>query len=159
MADVKAGTVEKKASSVESRWNAAGTWEEKDMGAAPREELERIFAEDFVLFADGENTKVCSCKATVTGDCQAYNIRGRSRLGYEFKVNVSWKGTFEGEEVSGDFEIPDLDSSDLDSLDIREKLNSKTSEASKRASAALKKGARPAVKRACEEMSKRILER
>mmetsp|Transcript_59021 Transcript_59021/g.172786 ORF Transcript_59021/g.172786 Transcript_59021/m.172786 type:complete len:190 (+) Transcript_59021:63-632(+) len=151
-------TAQVETSSTGSRWNAAGTWEEKNVSAAAREELERILSEEWLLL-EGENTRVCSCKAVVTGESQAFNIRGRSRLGFEFQVKVSWKGSFEGEDVSGDFEIPELDSSDIDGVEIRDKSGSKASEASKRCAAALKKGARPAVKKACEELSKRILER
>mmetsp|Transcript_95026 Transcript_95026/g.268544 ORF Transcript_95026/g.268544 Transcript_95026/m.268544 type:complete len:198 (-) Transcript_95026:86-679(-) len=154
----QAEEIEKKASSVGSSWNAAGTWEEKDMSAASREELQRLLSDDFLLL-EGENTRICACSATVTGDAQAYNIRGRPRLGFEFKVKVSWKGTFEGEEVSGDFDIPELDSSDVDGIEIRPRSSSKASEATKRAAAALQRGGRPALKRACEELSKTMLER
>mmetsp|Transcript_98443 Transcript_98443/g.317372 ORF Transcript_98443/g.317372 Transcript_98443/m.317372 type:complete len:205 (+) Transcript_98443:79-693(+) len=154
----QAGTLEKKSSSVGSSWNVAGTWEEKDMSAVSREALEQILSNDFLLL-EGEGTRICACKASITGDAQAYHIRGRPRLGFEFKGKISWKGTFEGEEVSGDLELQELDSSDLDGLELREKKSSSASEASKRASASLVKGARPAVKRACEELSKRMLER
>jgi len=145
-----------------SSWNVAGTWEEKDTSVIAREELERILSSgDFVLL-DGEGTRICVTKASITGDSYAYNIRGRPRLGFELKVKISWEGTFEGQEVSGDLDISELDSSDLDGMDIREKKPSgkaAPSEASKKASAALKKGAMPAMKRACEELRKNILER
>mmetsp|Transcript_23747 Transcript_23747/g.48388 ORF Transcript_23747/g.48388 Transcript_23747/m.48388 type:complete len:197 (+) Transcript_23747:1-591(+) len=142
--------------SVGSSWNAAGTWEEKDMSAPARAELERILSdESFTLLESEGGSRVFPCKATVTGDSQAYNIRGRPRLGFEFKVKVTWKGTFDGQDVSGQFEIAELDSSDLDSIEIRP--SGMSSDASKKAGEALKRGARPAVKRAVEELSKAML--
>mmetsp|Transcript_105707 Transcript_105707/g.295987 ORF Transcript_105707/g.295987 Transcript_105707/m.295987 type:complete len:197 (+) Transcript_105707:71-661(+) len=142
-------------SSVGSSWNAAGTWEEKDMSVAARAELERILSDESLALLEGANTKVVACKATVTGDSQAYNIRGRPRLGFEFKVKCSWKGTFEGEEVSGEFQIPEFDSSDLDGFEIRP--SGKSSDASGKAAEALRKGARPAMKRAAETLSANML--
>ncbi|CAK0860286.1 unnamed protein product, partial [Prorocentrum cordatum] len=91
---------------VGSSWNAAGTWEEKEMGPISRPELESILCEDGfpLLEADG-GTRICGTSATVTGESQAYNICGRPRLGFEFEVKVQWKGTFEGEDVEGKMEI------------------------------------------------------
>ncbi|CAE7683471.1 unnamed protein product [Symbiodinium sp. CCMP2456] len=147
-----------KADSVSSSWNSAGTWEEKDMGVAARTELEKILGDEsfFLLQLDDKN-KVQATKVTVTGDSSAYHIRGRPRLGFEFTVKLSWKGFFEGEEVVGELEVQDLDSSDLDGFEIRPKP--KTGEASKRAAAALKSGARPAIKKAAELLSQRLLVR
>ncbi|CAK9113579.1 unnamed protein product [Durusdinium trenchii] len=111
--------------------------------------------ESFALLDEGGN-KVQGFNATVTGDSQAYHIRGRSRLGYEFKVKLSWKGSFGGKEVSGELDIQDLDSSDLDGFDVRPKPKNADS---KSAAEALKKGARPAVKKAAEMLSQRLLAR
>ncbi|CAK9083764.1 Aha1_N domain-containing protein, partial [Durusdinium trenchii] len=142
--------------SVGSSWNSAGTWEEKDMSVPARAELEKILTdESFALLDEGGN-KVQGFNATVTGDSQAYHIRGRSRLGYEFKVKLSWKGSFGGKEVSGELDIQDLDSSDLDGFDVRPKPKNADS---KSAAEALKKGARPAVKKAAEMLSQRLLAR
>ncbi|OLQ14235.1 hypothetical protein AK812_SmicGene1645 [Symbiodinium microadriaticum] len=147
-----------KADSVSSSWNSAGTWEEKDMGVAARTELEKILGDEnsFLLQLDDKN-KVQATKVTVTGDSSAYHIRGRPRLGFEFTVKLSWKGFFDGEEVLGELEVQDLDSSDLDGFEIRPKP--KAGEASKRAAAALKSGARPAIKKAAELLSQRLLVR
>eukprot|EP00933_Yihiella_yeosuensis_P044331 TRINITY_DN3942_c2_g6_i1.p1 TRINITY_DN3942_c2_g6~~TRINITY_DN3942_c2_g6_i1.p1 ORF type:complete len:187 (+),score=54.30 TRINITY_DN3942_c2_g6_i1:107-667(+) len=143
------------ASAVGSSWNSAGTWEEKNMGSAAREELEKIFCEEsFVLFSK-DGAQVSCSKASVSGDCNAYHIRGRPRLGFEFKVKISWKGTFDGESVSGELEIQDLDSSDLDGVDIR--ATTKADGAAKKAAEALKKGAKPAIKQAAELLSQRLL--
>mmetsp|Transcript_2284 Transcript_2284/g.4156 ORF Transcript_2284/g.4156 Transcript_2284/m.4156 type:complete len:195 (-) Transcript_2284:157-741(-) len=145
-----------KADSVSSSWNSAGTWEEKDMSSLAIEELQKIFCDkNFALMENGSADRVCAVAATVSGDCQAYHIRGRPRLGFELTVNLSWKGTFNGEEVTGDLSVQDLDSSDLDGFEIRS--TTKGSEASKKAADALKKGARPAIKKAAELLSQRLL--
>eukprot|EP00928_Gymnodinium_smaydae_P048122 TRINITY_DN32158_c0_g1_i1.p1 TRINITY_DN32158_c0_g1~~TRINITY_DN32158_c0_g1_i1.p1 ORF type:complete len:196 (-),score=57.63 TRINITY_DN32158_c0_g1_i1:141-728(-) len=143
-------------SSVGSSWNAAGTWEEKDMSAAVRSTLSEILCEEGFVLYEAEGMKVTATNATVVGDSQAYNIRGRPRLGYELKVTAKWTGTVDGEEVSGDLSIDDLDSSDLDGVELRATGKSGHA-ASKRAADALKKGARPAIKRAAEELNKRLL--
>eukprot|EP00913_Durusdinium_trenchii_P009920 g9311.t1 len=109
--------------------------------------------ESFALLDEGGN-KVQGFNATVTGDSQAYHIRGRSRLGYEFKVKLSWKGSFGGKEL--EIVRKDLDSSDLDGFDVRPKPKNADS---KSAAEALKKGARPAVKKAAEMLSQRLLAR
>mmetsp|Transcript_93222 Transcript_93222/g.246429 ORF Transcript_93222/g.246429 Transcript_93222/m.246429 type:complete len:206 (+) Transcript_93222:71-688(+) len=144
---------------VGSSWNAAGTWEEKEMGPISRPELESILCEDGfpLLEADG-GTRICGTSATVTGESQAYNICGRPRLGFEFEVKVQWKGTFEGEDVEGKMEIKDLDSTDLDGCEVRP-TTKQGSEAAKKAVEKLKKEAKPFIKKAAEELSKRMLAR
>mmetsp|Transcript_40705 Transcript_40705/g.64021 ORF Transcript_40705/g.64021 Transcript_40705/m.64021 type:complete len:191 (+) Transcript_40705:53-625(+) len=141
---------------VGSSWNSAGTWEEKDMSVTARAELEKILTDESFSLIDADGNKVRGVTATVTGDSQAYHIRGRSRLGYEFKVKLTWKGSFDGKEVSGELDIQDLDSSDLDGFDIRPKPKNADS---KSAAEALKKSARPAVKKAAELLSQRLLAR
>ncbi|CAJ1375386.1 unnamed protein product [Effrenium voratum] len=141
---------------VGSSWNSAGTWEEKDTTAPARAELEKILTDETFALLDADGNKVIGCTATITGDSQAYHIRGRPRLGFEFQVKLSWKGSFEGKEVSGDLDIQDLDSSDLDGFDIRPKPKNSDSKA---AAEALKKSARPAIKKAAELLTQRMLAR
>lgn len=143
-----------------SRWNSAGTWEEKDVGAIAHTELEQVLCDPAfaILVIESDGTKVRITRATITGDANLVCIRGKPRVGHEFKVCCDWSGTFGSEEVSGKLEIDDLDSSDLDGIEIRPTGKS-GSDASKRAAEALKKGARAAFKRAAEELQRRILER
>eukprot|EP00747_Dinoflagellata_sp_TGD_P164322 gnl/TRDRNA2_/TRDRNA2_184109_c0_seq1.p1 gnl/TRDRNA2_/TRDRNA2_184109_c0~~gnl/TRDRNA2_/TRDRNA2_184109_c0_seq1.p1 ORF type:complete len:202 (+),score=56.01 gnl/TRDRNA2_/TRDRNA2_184109_c0_seq1:81-686(+) len=155
--DVK---VEEAQSSQKSRWNSAGTWEEKDISKAARPELEQVLtAEDFVLFEEGTATKVRVSSATVTGEAQIFVVRGTPRVGFEFQLTVHWEGTYDGEDVSGELRIEELDSSDLDGLEIRT-CKPKGSPPSAKATAAanaLKKGARPGFRRAVERLQKIIL--
>merc|ERR1719379_2377579 len=127
------------------------------MGPASRTELEQILSDPSFTLLSGEGTKINATSVTVTGDASLYNIRGRARLGYEFKVSCNWSGTFGGEEVSGKLDIVDFDSSDLDGIEIKVTAK-KDSEASSRAADKLKKGAKPAFKRASEELQRRILD-
>merc|ERR1719215_1600676 len=51
-----------------SRWNTAGTWEEKDMSAVSRPELERVLCDSsFSILDEADGNKICITKATVTG--------------------------------------------------------------------------------------------
>jgi hypothetical protein len=142
-------------SSVGSSWNSAGTWEEKDMTAPAKACLQEIVCDEGFFLIRGENTSVKVSSATVTGESQAYNIRGRPRLGFEFKAQLSWIGTFEGEDVNGELEVKDLDSSDMSGFVLRP---TGTGDASKKAADVLKAEARQSIIAACEELSRRMLE-
>mmetsp|Transcript_23970 Transcript_23970/g.44032 ORF Transcript_23970/g.44032 Transcript_23970/m.44032 type:complete len:193 (+) Transcript_23970:90-668(+) len=142
-----------------SKWNSAGTYEEKDVSTKACKLFEEILCEDCIILlgqADGQ-TKLQASSATVTGNAQNLHVRGTPRLGFEFKINLSWKGTFEGEEVKGELTIDDLDSSMMDDFEIRPKASG-TTDGSKKAAEALKKGARAAIKAAADDLSKRMLE-
>lgn len=140
-----------------SRWNTAGTWEEKDVGKRARTELERVLCQDsFVLF-EGEESRISCTSATVTGDAQVYHIRGTSRLGYEFKVKLKWKGTFEGKEVSGRINVADFDSTDVDGVEIKATPNEAADVASNKAAVALRRSAKLALKTAIKQVADTVL--
>mmetsp|Transcript_29761 Transcript_29761/g.68530 ORF Transcript_29761/g.68530 Transcript_29761/m.68530 type:complete len:196 (-) Transcript_29761:73-660(-) len=141
-----------------SKWNSAGTYEEKDVSTKACKLFEEILCEDCLILlgqAEGQ-TKLQASSATVTGTAQNLNVRGTPRLGFEFKITLTWKGSFEGEEVKGELTIDDLDSSMMDDFEIRPKTSGSTDN-SKKAAEAMKKGARAAIKAAADDLSKRML--
>eukprot|EP00929_Paragymnodinium_shiwhaense_P110225 TRINITY_DN7704_c0_g1_i4.p1 TRINITY_DN7704_c0_g1~~TRINITY_DN7704_c0_g1_i4.p1 ORF type:complete len:199 (+),score=60.78 TRINITY_DN7704_c0_g1_i4:109-705(+) len=146
------------ANAIGSMWNKAGTWEEKEIGAQARPALEQIFTREGFYLLRGEGTELTVKSATVTGDAQAFHIRGRPRIGFELKVRLKWAGTFEGADVDGDLEIPELDSSDLDGFELRLTPKGGDDAAKKKAADALKKSSRPSIKAAAEELIATFLE-
>lgn len=158
--EVAAATEEPKAeepaAKIGSMWNKAGTWEEKDISAQAKPLLQEILCKEGFFLIKGDGTEVTVKAATVTGDAQAFHIRGRPRIGFELKVRMSWKGTFAGEEVEGNLEIPELDSTDLDGFELRP--TPKAGEAAKKAADALRKGAKSSIKAAAEELIATFLE-
>merc|ERR1712217_901498 len=113
--------------------------------------------ENFVLMhGDDGTTSIKVVSASVSGDAQAYNIRGKPRLGFEFTVKLSWKGTFKGEEVAGDLAINDLDSSDIDGFELKP-TGKAGNAAAKTCADALKKGAKASIKAATTKLSEKML--
>ena len=70
---------------------------------------------------EGEGHRIAATSATVTGESDVFYVNSKLRLGFELAVKLKWSGTFDGEEVSGDLEVPDLDSS-MDSFDVKAKV-------------------------------------
>lgn len=144
--------LERRDSAGVSSWNKAGTWEEKDVSPAARKELEEIFiAGKAGNLADG--VSVASCK--VEGECQVFVVRGTPRLGYELKVKLSWKGAFDGAPVSGDLEIPALESDDPDGFEF--KLKPDGNERSKAAAKVIKEQGKQVVKEAMKLLKQHFI--
>lgn len=82
--------------------------------------------------------------AEVTGESQIFVVRGNPRLGYELNVKIQWRGSFDGGEVSGDLEIPALESDDADGFEL--KMKPAPDPKSKAAATAIKEKGREVVK-------------
>lgn len=139
------------------RWNTAGTWEEKDVSASARNQLQEILCptgEGAAPFCLVGGVSVTS--ANVTGECQIYVVRGRPRLGYELKLNLKWKGEFDGSPVTGSMEIPALESDDADGFEL--KLKPDGNQNSKAAADAIRKDTgKQAIKEAVKRLTEHFL--
>jgi len=115
-----------------------------------------------LLEKDGA-TQIRATSTTISGEATAFNNGGKFqpvRIIVEFHMNITWKGMFEGKEVSGEIEVQDLDSSDLDSMEFCAKaIGPSNMEACKQAAEALQTEAKPVVKRAADEMCRRLSRR
>nr|ABV22353.1 conserved hypothetical protein [Noctiluca scintillans] len=140
-----------------SKWNSAGTWEQKNVSSTATPLLQQILCEEAFVLLEGEGHRIAATSATVTGESDVFYVNSKLRLGFELAVKLKWSGTFDGEEVSGDLEVPDLDSS-MDSFDVKAKAKAPATAAGKKAADALKSGAKPAIRRAKDELVRRMLE-
>jgi len=140
---------------------SATSWDEKDVSYIAQRELERILSkENCVLVERGGETRVHVSSASVTGEAKAYNNGGKPIIIVEFQMKLIWKGMFDGMEIQGEMNVEDLDSSDLDSFELHAKgIGFNNTEACKEAAQALQKDARPVIKRATNELCKRLSQR
>lgn len=88
-----------------SRWNAAGTWEERDMSSWAHSRLTALLA-----FNSGALAVSCT---KVTGDATLVFTRGKKRVGFDLAVQCEWRGRLDGgsggDEVRGGIELPSVD--------------------------------------------------
>jgi activator of HSP90 ATPase len=97
-----------------SPWNAAGTWEERDVSTWAEQRIKQLIGSyQFPSLEDGGCVKIKSVKK-VEGRASVIYVRGKKKVGYEFRVEVDW----EGENASGSIELPDLSDYDTD-IDVR----------------------------------------
>ena len=98
-----------------SRWNAAGTWEEKDLSSWAHSRLTSL-----LLFTSSTVPPLdVSCTA-VKGDATAVFTRGKKKVGYDLAITCDWKGRARagGEEVKGALELPSVDQTSDDDFEM-----------------------------------------
>jgi len=92
-----------------SKWNAAGTFEEKDVGRWARDRLDALVRERGTFAVDvdvaggrrrGEArvTRASKCE----GEATIVVIRGKPKHGFDFEVELEWCATFESEDDEGE---------------------------------------------------------
>eukprot|EP01006_Ploeotia_vitrea_P051577 TRINITY_DN67579_c4_g3_i1.p1 TRINITY_DN67579_c4_g3~~TRINITY_DN67579_c4_g3_i1.p1 ORF type:complete len:373 (-),score=229.32 TRINITY_DN67579_c4_g3_i1:837-1955(-) len=95
-----------------SKWNTAGTYEERDLTKWAHDRLAEVLAGVTVPpFADGE-LSFDAKKWKVTGECHTALVRGKVRATFELVVNGVWSGSYNGKAVKGKVSIPNLDETD-----------------------------------------------
>eukprot|EP00586_Coscinodiscus_wailesii_P014731 CAMPEP_0172495484 /NCGR_PEP_ID=MMETSP1066-20121228/71407_1 /TAXON_ID=671091 /ORGANISM="Coscinodiscus wailesii, Strain CCMP2513" /LENGTH=411 /DNA_ID=CAMNT_0013267193 /DNA_START=106 /DNA_END=1341 /DNA_ORIENTATION=- len=93
-----------------SAWNKAGTWEEKDVSATAKEQLQAL-----LLRAEFRTeSAVCSVTSVdkLEGHASVATVRGKRRYIFEFSLSVSWKvvsSDLEEELGMGKMSFPDVD--------------------------------------------------
>ena len=93
-----------------SRWNAAGTWEEKDLSGWA---ASRITA----LLSFQHSGLDVSC-TKVTGDATLVFTRGKKRVGYDLAIVCEWSGGSGSELVKGGLELPSVDQTSVDDFEL-----------------------------------------
>jgi hypothetical protein len=84
-----------KAAANGSAWNAAGTYEERDVSAWARARVQALLLEA----APGKQD-VEVATATCTGEAQVLHVRGRRRAAFELAVTIVWRAAG-GPDVGG----------------------------------------------------------
>ena len=93
-----------------SRWNAAGTWEEKDLSGWAASRLSQLLS-----FQHGGLHVSCT---KVTGDATLVFTRGKKRVGYDLAIVCEWSGGSGTELVKGGLELPSVDQTSVDDFEL-----------------------------------------
>jgi activator of HSP90 ATPase len=90
-----------------SAWNAAGTWEEKNVSGWVTERLTQRLSEAACDFAGG-SLRVASVQAC-DGDASVAFVRGSKRYIYNFaEVELVWEAAIDGDTINGSLMLPDV---------------------------------------------------
>lgn len=89
-----------------SRWNAAGTWEDKDVSQWAHAHFKTLMAAIEVPAVSGKVTGV----ERIAGDCTIIFSRGKKRHGYDINalVNFTARVSAAGAEIKGTIEFPEI---------------------------------------------------
>ena len=97
-----------------SRWNAAGTWEEKDLSSWAHARMTALLA-----FKGAASPSVELSCTKVSGDATLVYTRGKKRVGYDLAIQCEWRGrAADGEEVKGGLELPSVDQTSEDEYEM-----------------------------------------
>lgn len=105
-----------------SAWNAAGTWEEKDVSSWAHKTIKTMLKEIEFAFTDGSATvkSVSKCE----GDATVVFSRGKKKVGFELNITIDFTGTHKGTPgIDGQLIIEDLAETSLDDFEWRIKMN------------------------------------
>lgn len=88
-----------------SRWNAAGTWEDKDISSWAHPRFKEVLKEVTVPSVSGKITGW----EKVTGDCTIIFSRGKKRHGYDIAAIANFTAKVgDGKEIKGQIEFPEI---------------------------------------------------
>ena len=102
-----------------STWNAAGTWEERDLSSWGHKRLKELLKE--VHSSSVAITAVEKCN----GDCTIVWSRGKKKIGYDLSIAADFEGEHNGVKVVGIVDIPEFADSngyDVDEVTINIKI-------------------------------------
>lgn len=153
----------------DARPTPRAAWDEEDITVSAREELEDLLKKAMIETQGALTIQEITTPIEISGKATAINKAGHQERGklqqplicVEFQVAVTWRGEFEGKEVFGRLEVGDLDSIDLDSMEVSAKGTgpSKNMQESEKAAEVLSRDATPLIKQATNEMCRRLSQR
>eukprot|EP01147_Barroeca_monosierra_P000988 gene989-4231_t len=99
-----------------SQWNSAGTWEERDVSEWAMQTLKELVQDITVQEATHRISisKVSKC----VGEARKLIVRGQPRAGFEFKLELNFKGSSNGSPVSGIVRISEVSETDVDDFEV-----------------------------------------
>lgn len=138
-----------------SAWNAAGTFEERNLTAWAQDRVRQLLTD-----AEGSSeggvvarvTEIVSC----TGDACQWVVRGKRRAGFELAIDFKWAASVEGTDVSGTAKLPNACCDELDELDLADisvTLPEGADESAKAAATAAAQALLPALQSALQELT------
>lgn len=111
-----------------SAWNAAGTFEERNLSVGwVREQLGELLAQ---LQHSSQGVEVAVTEVTAcSGEAHQWIVRGKKRAGFELNFEFKWRAQLAGSSgsgavaVSGTAKVPHAAADELDELELEVKLD------------------------------------
>eukprot|EP00045_Choanoeca_perplexa_P012394 m.135304 g.135304 ORF g.135304 m.135304 type:complete len:135 (-) comp15988_c0_seq2:2613-3017(-) len=95
-----------------SKWNGAGTWEERDKSEFARDHLKGLLQ---AINCQGvATTSVHTCK----GEARKLHVRGKDRAGFELAIKVLLEGTCDSTAIKATLEAHDVSETDVDDVEL-----------------------------------------
>lgn len=102
-----------------SAWNAAGTWEDRDVSAAAKAALTARLVGLQVATAGGGGGVTITALPSISGDGASVTfVRGSRRAGFDFDVTLEWAA--DGGAATGTARLPNVASDELEELAVVE---------------------------------------
>jgi hypothetical protein len=134
-----------------STWNAAGTWEEKDLSSWAQDTLKKLLLSVVIPSHSDMKINITSVNKC-TGDASIVYSRGKKRIGYDMHASIEWSGEYKAAPCKGHINVDGVEETN-DEDDYVIKVTYSTSEESD--SSAAEKCA-TLVKKAIPDVRKQI---
>jgi hypothetical protein len=115
--EVEGGDGAAKVATLGSKWNQAGTWEEKVLSAwAASRVKELLRSVEPVEFEESTARvmEVTSC----SGDASLVTVRQRKRVGYSFEIEMKYAVNVGEKDIEGKMKVPEACYGELDDLEL-----------------------------------------
>mmetsp|Transcript_43963 Transcript_43963/g.78527 ORF Transcript_43963/g.78527 Transcript_43963/m.78527 type:complete len:214 (-) Transcript_43963:292-933(-) len=165
-----ANALHKSASGSGSLWNAAQTFEERDLTKWAKDAISSYLCEVKCEANGGEVKMQVTGVESSEGDASVCVVRGKKRAGFDFKLKLKWSAQVkradeeEAVEVTGSLRVPNFAADELGDLEMEDvKLQGKDEEGSRAGRSAAREAVRkhmlPHIEKACEKFYKALQEK
>jgi hypothetical protein len=146
---------------VGSKWNQAGTWEEKSLSTwangRVRELLPTVEPVEFDHDCTARVLEVTSC----SGEASMVTVRQRKRIGYSFEIEMKYVVHLEpsSKPIEGKMKVPEACYGELDDLELEVTVSASDVKDSAKVKQTLTKLFLPKIRRKLEEFEAELKER
>lgn len=159
--ELKAHNINNGTKTVGSKWNQAGTWEEKSLSTwangRVRELLPTVEPVEFDHDCTARVLEVTSC----SGEASMVTVRQRKRIGYSFEIEMKYVVHLEpsSKPIEGKMKVPEACYGELDDLELEVTVSSSDVKDSAKVKQTLTKLFLPKIRRKLEEFEAELKER
>lgn len=145
---------------VGSKWNQAGTWEEKSLSTwangRVRELLPTVEPVEFDHACTARVLEVTSC----SGEASMVTVRQRKRIGYSFEIEMKYVVNLDSSKpIEGKMKVPEACYGELDDLELEVTVSASDVKDSAKVKQTLTKLFLPKIRRKLEEFEAELKER
>ena len=111
-ASVTTSTTDGAKTAITSKWNQAGTWEERNVSQWAEQTLTQKFQQTSYTLPSSSpapNASVTVTSVDLSGHASVATVRGKKRYIYEYSATVHWKFENDVHEATGSMQFPDID--------------------------------------------------